>query len=93
MSAPKTKIQYDKDDFDTWRDHPMTRIVMAYFQERETRQKEIWDGQSWNGGRADQAELIKLRAKAAAYEEFRTLDFYELSGEDYPTKTSTQEGY
>lgn len=55
------------EDFDAWRDNPVTRWVMAALKTAADENKELWMLQSWEQRKLDPLELSDLRVRADAY--------------------------
>ncbi|MES2904538.1 MAG: hypothetical protein V4696_10170 [Pseudomonadota bacterium] len=55
------------EDFEQWRDNPVTRWVMAACMTAADANRDAWISASWDLGKADQAELDVLRTRADAY--------------------------
>lgn len=72
-----------REDFQRWRDDPMTRTVLGALQLAEIEQKKQWDKASWGGAvvRGPDMErlLIELRTRADAYAALREMTFEDLA--------------
>ncbi len=55
------------EDFEQWRDNPVTRWVMAGCRKGAEANQQAWVEASWDGGQADPATLLELRTRADAY--------------------------
>lgn len=55
------------DDFQQWRENPVTRWVCAALNEAAEENKAAWIEASWGEGKADEAMLAELRIRADAY--------------------------
>ncbi len=63
------------EDFDQWRDNPVTQWVMAACAKAADGNRDAWIAASWDMGRADQAELTVLRTRADAYRALCDTDY------------------
>lgn len=73
-----------REDFDRWRDDPVTRMVFRALRSDADAQRDAWMKQSWDNGQANQLSLIELRTRADAYramEECNYLGICEALGE------------
>ena len=59
------------EDFEQWRDNPVTQWVMQACDVAAEANRDAWIGASWDMGRADEAELNMLRTRADAYRALR----------------------
>lgn len=70
------------EDFDRWRDDPMTRRVFLAMDRAEAEQKRQWDAASWGGQvvRADELErtLRELRLRADCYAALREMTWPDV---------------
>lgn len=56
-----------REDFEQWRDNPVTRWVFAALKTAADENKELWVMQSWEERKLDPLELSDLRVRADAY--------------------------
>ena len=56
-----------RDDWQRWRDDPVTRAVIEAHLATAEANKAAWVAASWENGVASQANLIELRARSQAY--------------------------
>lgn len=64
-----------RDDFDAWQKDHVTQWVMAAVKKAIEAERAEWMRQSWDGGTADQMQLIELRTRADALGELIDNDF------------------
>lgn len=57
-----------RDEFDTWKDDPVTAFVFAALRSMRNENELAWHEASWVKGAADQLTLTELRSRADAYE-------------------------
>lgn len=53
-----------REEWDAWRDNPVTQFVMAALVRNAAECAEAWNQASWVGGAADQRQLDGLRERA-----------------------------
>ena len=83
MTAPS------RDEFAAWRDHPVTRFVMAGVSVAAEAQRNTWMEASWSHGALSEITRERLMTRADAYLGFTTLtveDAYALNGLEPPPK-------
>lgn len=68
----------DKDDFDAWRDNPITQAVFKEMGALGVRAKEAWLSASWDAGNLDPQLLADLRATAHTCEFLVNLDHGDI---------------
>ena len=56
-----------EEEFDAWRDNPITRWVMRAALKAAEANREAWISASWDNGEADPALLGEYRTRADAY--------------------------
>lgn len=71
----------DKEDFDAWRDNPITERVFATLDELAERAKQRWVEVSWGGGSADPLLLADLRARAEVIRDLRNISYEDIDEE------------
>ena len=59
--------EIDPEEFEAWREHPITRRVFAVLNQLAEDRKEVWMAQSWNGGDNDERKLVMLKGQAEAF--------------------------
>jgi hypothetical protein len=64
-----------REDFDRWRDDPISLFVFAALRNAAAEQKEAWSDLSWHGGNADALALREFRTRADAYEGMELADY------------------
>lgn len=62
-----------EEEFQTWRENPITGWVMAAYQRAADDAKALWVKQSWDAGICNPDVLIETRSLAAAYEDIVNL--------------------
>lgn len=70
----------EKDDFEAWRENPVTLAVFRALTIKAEEAKAKWQSASWDGGRCDPLLLADLRARAEI-----ASDIVELSHEELET--------
>jgi hypothetical protein len=68
-----------RDEFDLWKKDPVTKWVFAALERAEDANRAEWIRQSWDNGKADEAQLIELRSATEAMSEIRLNDFERWS--------------
>ncbi len=81
-------MKIEKEDFDTWRDNPITQEVFRHVTAIAERAKEKWLSVSWAGGNADPLMLADLRARAEIAGELASLEFEDIEDEERERHTS-----
>lgn len=74
-----------KDEFQLWREHPITEWVFAALKAASEAQKQAWIDSSWASGVADPRVLIELNTRADAYRALYETEYErwaELNGEE-----------
>lgn len=74
-------MKLTKEEFEAWRESPMTEIVMRALQSLADRHKQRWVDLSWNSGISDRELLLELRHRASAFEEVVGMTFEGLQEE------------
>lgn len=71
------------EDFNRWREDPITRLVFKALEAAESAQKAQWDKASWKGGyaRADDLKrlLDELRVRADCYAALREMTVEDVA--------------
>ncbi len=66
------------EDYEAWRDRPMTQWVMRAFRQIAEENKAAWVTASWESGDADEISLREMRARADAYMAMTEMSFDDL---------------
>ena len=67
-----------REDFDLWRDNPVTVHVFKQFGKVAQVAKDAWVQSSWDKGDADPNLLIELRAKAEIVNDLITVSYEDI---------------
>lgn len=67
-----------KEEFEAWRDHPVTEDVFRALKQLGEEAKSVWLQASWGKGQCDPVLLADLRARAEVVNDLRELSFEEL---------------
>lgn len=78
-------MKIEKEDFEQWRDNPVTEQVFARLRQLAERAKEEWLAASWGKGILDPQLLADLRARAEVANDFCELTYEEVT-EDEPER-------
>lgn len=57
----------DPEEYDAWKDHPVTKAVFAELTQMAEDRKLLWIARSWNAGECDPHKLAMLRGQAEAF--------------------------
>jgi hypothetical protein len=71
-------VNITKEDFEAWRDNPITEAVFKAFDNLGERAKADWLAMSWGAGQCDPLILADLRARAEVIEDFRKITLEAL---------------
>jgi uncharacterized phage-associated protein len=71
-------LKIEKDDFEAWRDSPITQAVFAAFDKLGESAKDKWMAMSWGEGKPDPLQLADLRARAEVVEDFRKVTLADI---------------
>jgi uncharacterized phage-associated protein len=71
-------MKIEKDDFEAWRDNPITQAVFKAFDMLGEKAKQQWLTASWQNGNTDPLMLADLRARAEVVEDFRNVSLDDL---------------
>lgn len=55
------------DDFQRWRDNPVTQWIFAAVEKAALAQSEAWMDETWGAGKCDPEKLNVLRTRADSY--------------------------
>jgi uncharacterized phage-associated protein len=75
----KKKKPVSAEEFDAWRDDPVTAWVMSELSKAAEKQREYWLVMSWDGGVIDKTELEILRERASAYRALAELSYADIA--------------
>ena len=67
------------DEFQDWREHPITRWVFSAIERGVELNRQGWIEASWDKGRCDPLELCELRTRADAYRALIDTDYQTWS--------------
>lgn len=65
----------DKDEWDQWKENPITRWVLQALETAAQHQEAAWREASWVKGEADALVLTELRTRADAYRALAEMDY------------------
>ena len=71
-------MKITKEDFESWRDNPVTEEVFRAFDRLAEKAKQDWLAKSWVHGSCDPLYLADLRARAEVVEDFRKITIEDL---------------
>lgn len=66
------------EEFEAWRESPITQWVMLAFQRLAEENKAAWVDTSWETGQADPLQLVELKTRADAYLAMSEMTFEDL---------------
>lgn len=75
-------MKISQQDFDLWRDSPVTEAVFDFLRQNAEVAKQNWLLASWEGGNNSPELLADLRARAAALRQVTELEFENISREE-----------
>jgi hypothetical protein len=78
----------EKEDFDAWRDNPITQAVMKRVSAIAEEAKQHWLAISWEGGSADPLILADLRAKATIANDLVNLKHEDIDDEEHKRRVA-----
>lgn len=71
-------VQITPEDWEAWRDHPITQLVMNGFERAGEQAKAAWQEAAWNvkyltpeGREAQLIELARVKSQIETYDEIR----------------------
>lgn len=67
-----------EEEFEAWRDHPVTRWVIDAFDIIAEEQKSAWIEATWTGGHCDSFELCALRTRADTYQAMKDAEYSDF---------------
>lgn len=71
-------MRIDPEQFEEWTAHPYTEALFQACDALAEQAKAAWVNRSWGSGSVDELELAKLRARAIALVEIRTITAKQL---------------
>lgn len=71
-------MKITKEDFETWRDNPVTEEVFRAFDRLAERAKAEWLSMSWDKGQCDPVVRADLKARAEVVQDFREMTHEDL---------------
>jgi len=72
-------LNFDEDEFITWREHPISRFVFDTVLRHGTEEaKEYWIKQAWESGNLSPVFHMECKARAALADQLRTLNYEDL---------------
>lgn len=75
-------MKIDRELFEEWLASPVTEYVLAKVRETAEANKAQWIAVSWEGGKADQATLIELKARYEAGLDLSDLKYEDIADEE-----------
>ena len=72
-------MKIEKDDFDAWKDNPVTQEVFRVVAHIAEIAKEKWISDSWGKGEANALVLADLRARAEIAKDLTEMTFEEFT--------------
>lgn len=75
-------MTFEKDEFDAWRDNPITQAVMKYVQELADRAKAEWIAASWEQGVVDPVLRADLYSRSQIASDLVNLNYEDIEDED-----------
>jgi hypothetical protein len=67
-----------EEEFQAWRDHPVTQWVIGAFDIVAEEQKQAWLNATWEAGQCDSYELLALRTRADTYQAMKDSDYSDF---------------
>lgn len=74
-------MKIDKDEYEAWREHPVSQAVFAELRELAENRKQLWITKSWETGDVDERALAMLRGQAEGFSFLPNADYAKLFGE------------
>ena len=78
----------DKQEFEIWRDNPITQAVHDLLRVKSEECKLKWVSASWDAGFCDPIELAQLRAKREMIDDMLNLSYEDIVDEEYERNPS-----
>lgn len=75
----KKKKPVSAEEFDAWRDDPVTAWVMSELNKAAEKQRDGWLAASWDDGGCDPIVLNTLRTRADAYRALAELSYADIA--------------
>lgn len=78
-------MSFKQEDFDAWKDHPITKDFFAWVEEQRETLKEQWAGGAFTGPSIEETTIRNSAATgaASAYDAVLELDFDQLNGAEH----------
>lgn len=73
--------EIDPEEFEAWREHPITKRAFAALYDMAENRKQMWIAQSWNAGDPDERKLAMLKGQAEAFEWLPKATHEDIFGE------------
>ncbi len=67
-----------EEEFEAWRDHPVTRWVIGAFDIVAEEQKAAWLENTWACGTCDSFDLLQLKTRADTYQAMKDSDYSDF---------------
>jgi len=75
-------VKIDKEEYEAWREHPVTAAVFAELRELAESRKQMWISISWGSGDPDREKLAMLRGQAEGFAFLPNADHAKLFGDE-----------
>lgn len=79
-----------REDFDMWKDHPVTVHVFNKLKEVADAAKDKWLASSWDQGASDPLLLADLRARAEVVNDLITVSYEDIDDSSNETKVGAE---
>lgn len=80
----------EREDFELWRDHPVTVHVFNELKKVADAAKDKWTASSWDQGAADPLLLADLRARAEVVNDLITVSYEDIDDSSNETKADAK---
>ena len=67
-----------EEEFQAWRDHPVTQYVTKAFEAMAAAQKKAWIESTWDGNHCDAYDLCALRTRADTFNAMKECTLADL---------------
>jgi hypothetical protein len=67
-----------EEEFEAWRDHPVTQWVIGAFDLVAEEQKKAWLEATWDAGHCDSYSLCELKTRADTYQAMKDADYSDF---------------
>lgn len=74
-----TNAKISQEDFEQWRDNPVTLWVFGLLQDISEKAKQEWLSASWGSGRVDPVLLADLKARADTIKQLTEAEYGDLT--------------